>query len=254
MKAQEIYLSYWVYIDRLAGEQSRNIKLGYLSTTTPNDDWLHGTPQFQVNRFYHSSQGRGEGMYIQNSAYPFEDGNVVYFPDGYLFEEGMWQRIELYLKLGSPDIANGKRGFWYNKLRVSHPKIDDNACMTLESTSTKPFIENVLLGNYVAHDPGGDYALYYDDVYVDTTQARVELCDTPTWPDGKIVAHCEIQVPISWTDGSITFKPNLGTLSDKSELYVYVIDGSGDANVAGHPLCIDCGRHPRAPTGLRFRY
>src|SRR5690606_40526993 len=36
----------------------------------------------------------------------------------------------------------------------------------------------------------------YDDIYIDFTQARVEICDSPSWT-GR--THCEIQIPQTWS-------------------------------------------------------
>ena len=67
----------------------------------------------------------------------------------------------------------------------------------------------------------------WDDIYMDDTWARVELCDGATWESRT---DCEIQPPTAWTPSSITVTLNQGALSEGQTAYVYVVDAAGSAN------------------------
>ena len=83
------------------------------------------------------------------------------------------------------------------------------------------------------------------DLYIDSTQARIELCDAPKWPD------CEIREPqpaIAWMDDEISVRINAGALPNLSSSFVYVITDSGITNWIGYPL--DSIQRPNPPSGL----
>jgi len=105
----------------------------------------------------------------------------------------------------------------------------------------------------VGWDPGGNTPpnvdLDFGDLYVDDTQARVELCGQPTW------ARCtarEVQPAASWSDNRIVFKLQPGALPGTG-LYVYVVDASGAANANGVPIGTGAAKTPKAPAGLTAR-
>lgn len=100
----------------------------------------------------------------------------------------------------------------------------------------------------VGWDPGGvsppTVNMSFGEVYVDSTQARVELCSQPTW------AQCqtrEVQPATSWADNKIVFKMYPGMLTGGA-LYAYVIDASGAVNTNG--VALVAGKTPSAPTSL----
>lgn len=71
------------------------------------------------------------------------------------------------------------------------------------------------------------------DIYVDTTQARVEICDASTW---SACTNREIQIPSAWTDNSIVITSNQGDFSTLLGKYLYVIDANGEVNTNGYLL------------------
>jgi hypothetical protein len=81
--------------------------------------------------------------------------------------------------------------------------------------------------------PVGSYN--YDDIYVDFTQARVEIGDASTW---AAVQHKEIQIPVSWSTSSVQIKVNKGEFATGTQAWLYVIDANGAVNQNGTPLTI----------------
>jgi hypothetical protein len=71
---------------------------------------------------------------------------------------------------------------------------------------------------------------YFDDVYLDTTLARVVLADTPVLSQATII---ENQIPSAWSDGSITATVNLGKFAQGQTAYLFVVDASGTPSASG---------------------
>jgi hypothetical protein len=78
------------------------------------------------------------------------------------------------------------------------------------------------IGEY--YGSGGQNAtVYLDDVYFDTTQARVEVGNNAIW------ASCtrrEIQIPTAWAAGEITITVNQSSFSTGTA-YLFVVDADG---------------------------
>ncbi len=97
------------------------------------------------------------------------------------------------------------------------------------------------LGFYMSHDQQGQAActspvgsggaMYWDDVYIDNTPARVEIGDRPLYDS---CTHREIQIPTAWSTGSITFRVNKGSFNNGTA-YLFVVNSAGVKSV-GHPV------------------
>lgn len=88
---------------------------------------------------------------------------------------------------------------------------------------------------------------YFDDIYIDTTWARVMIGNASTWTASTVR---EPQIPLSWSSTSITVKINQGRIASLGQAYLYVVDSSGAVNSSGFPLCSTC---PNAPTNVRVQ-
>jgi len=230
LDADELYVSYWVFIERVSGDLSRNVKLARVAASTPDGDMIHVEPNFGITVFDSTTRDSTKSYWLwyTNSLTGAEYGEASQYT-----ERG-WHRIEQWVKLSSaPGVSDGKRGFWCDRLKLAKPGEDSEHYVTLTPATPARRFSHLLLGTYVAHDPGGHYEIYYDDVYVARNVARVELCDTPTWPAGSVTAHCEVQTPLSWSDTEISLAANMGSFSGYEGLYAYVVDVVGAANGSG---------------------
>ena len=81
------------------------------------------------------------------------------------------------------------------------------------------YIDAAVMPFYIGSG-AGDYAFYYDDIYIDETLARIELCDNETWNNRQ---KCEMQIPQTWNDNTITFKANQGTFQNTQTAYLGVL-------------------------------
>lgn len=76
-----------------------------------------------------------------------------------------------------------------------------------------------------------DACRFFDDVYIDTTMARVMLCTSQTYPTAAS-ATCEPQIPSAWSTTSITFTVNQGAIAGGTA-YLFVFDSANDSNATG---------------------
>lgn len=90
---------------------------------------------------------------------------------------------------------------------------------------------------------------FFDDIYIDTTLARIVLGDSSTYATCSIV---EPQLPTAWSNTSITFTSRLGMLDSCETVYLYVFDEEETHNTSG--LAIPVGGYTPAepPAGINL--
>jgi hypothetical protein len=77
---------------------------------------------------------------------------------------------------------------------------------------------------------------YFTAIYMDNTYYRVMLGNQQNYDDCTIL---EPQIPSSWTDQSISFTVNLGSLPDTGTGYLFVFDSENNHNASGIPVSIE---------------
>ena len=86
----------------------------------------------------------------------------------------------------------------------------------------------------------GSMTLYWDDIYLDNSWARVEIGDKAYY---NSCTHREIQIPSSWSENLITINVNQGSFVNGKPLYLYVVDAGGSVNNQGYPIIFGDGGH-----------
>jgi hypothetical protein len=182
--------------------------------------------------------GCQSGGWRQHLADSPSDGAEQYSSLGGLDLEGEWVRFETYLKQSSNDVANG---VWLQT--TYRPTLGTREVL---SWNNKILRNNKSGGNpwelweiggayYDMCDPGVQTAtIDIDELYIDSTPARVEVCDGPTFAGST---RCELQIASLWSDTSITITFNRGYLNTGAA-YVYVITPSGGVNATGYAINI----------------
>ncbi|MFC2142873.1 hypothetical protein ACFLQN_00565 [Candidatus Aenigmatarchaeota archaeon] len=139
---------------------------------------------------------------------------------------GEWHRFDAILKQGGDNVSDGSVELLVDQERIYYkPDIItrddgqwwDRALFFYGFTNwhTDIFVER-----------------YLDDVYFDSSWARIELCDNQT---KNLSTQCEIQPPhTTWSDTSIQFTTNLGSFTTE-QLYLFVIDEYGTVS-NGYPV------------------
>lgn len=165
-----------------------------------------------------------------------------------------WKTDEIIIKSNSAlDQADATFEFWVNGALAGHAPYSDYMTHTFkmrdadhDTDMTMNFVVHGVKANTTFPD---DYRYWADDVYLDTTWARVMIGNASTLASST---HREIQIPSAWTDGSITITINQGTFAQGTNAYLFVIDADGNAS-PGYPITIggSGSKTIRAPAGLR---
>lgn len=242
--ANTVYITTWMYIDdslntatqfqykswRLTSDpDAYNIKATTSTTAILNDNWWKsGTGWY--NNFAHSYYAGGTKLTTTSGA-----------SDQFLFNQ--WQRVEqLWISSSGPDTPDGKMYL----TRVGRPGFIAAKTNYVTRTATDKPWHYLMFGQAAINGTGGTphIKVYYDDLYVDTTQARVEVCDADSW---SARTNCEIQPTTTWADGAITAIGNVGSFNPGQTGYLYVVDGSGNVS---NPVRVTIGA-PAPPRNLR---
>ena len=168
--------------------------------------------------------GRDGYIFTQNGSEFANHGSV----DGEV--NNTWQRIDQWIVISTPDVANGRYDYYIdNVLRRS----SGNYATCSSAASNGCQIDSWISPNYV--NKTTTITFWIDDLYVDNTQARVELCSGSSWANR---GNCNIQIPSAWHETSITATVNTGAFSESDTAYLYVVDANGDANADGYAVTI----------------
>lgn len=241
----ELYLSFWRYMDpQVPAELPFNHKILYLfgdHNIYPENTDSCGfeTPQFMIGAvMWNSDHWRYAVQSCPTSQWVFPAGT----PDNWAKTIQKWQRWEVYAKLDSPYTeSNGQIKGWIDGQLIYN-------LSGLNLTDVNGLFKGFRLGNmFQGYHPDGTDKSYFDDVYVDFTQARIEIGDAPTWSANT---HREIQIPSAWSATSTTITLNQGSFDTLEGKYLYVIDADGNVNANGYLLTTADTTPPSAPMGL----
>lgn len=188
----------------------------------------------------------GDGNFAYSSGGAVTGGGAYFFNEpgggsGYGFQQyvtagpNVWHKIDMYSELSTPaGTANGVNWF-------SVDSTDYNRTGEVNRASGETFQQdNIILGIMFANITGSSAIVetWVDDVYVDNTSARVELCSGSAWTSR---GTCDIQIPTSWSSTSITATVNQGSFAADATAYLYVVDADGAVNSTGYEVTIGAG-------------
>lgn len=239
----EMYYSIWFKWQSISGGTRSVMKLVRLNTqggfysTTPST-WVTMQPSVTNGGWVYSEPQSGAGGLGQF--------------DVIALSHNVWHRIEVYWRLSTPGVPDGEYRYYLDGVEAE-AGIWSNV-VTRAAGSASAQVDNFLLP--FMHSEAGTNVLAYhaDDVYVDRTRARVEVCLGSKWASRGL---CEVQIPTRWTADSIEVTGNRGGFSSFANTFLYVVDSSGNANATGFPLACSpsCGdiQPPSAPMGLRVQ-
>lgn len=143
------------------------------------------------------------------------------------FGDLKWSRMDLSL-LG--DATNGEVHARY--LNPTDGLIVEKNYIgpILTESAWKNFIFGVTVTNVKA-DNTIDTTMYYDDIYIDDSWARVEFGNNAVYAS---CTHLEMQIPTSWPTGEsakdITTTENFGSLDPNDDIYLFVTNNSGETS------------------------
>lgn len=227
-----IYMDGWCYYAP-ASPESRNVKLIRVHTA------FNGSPNLFVNIYCNANS---DGMRVDQSGGTTaqvydgcdQHGCPFNFPwHGESWWAGNWRHFQMYLVQSSPGGNDGTMKLWTDGV------LEPNST-SWNNRSTTTFWDTAFFGNYVGHDgaspctsasPGNTF-IYWDDAYVDSTLAHVELGNNPVYQNCTIR---EIQPITAWSSTSITVRGNKGSFSDFSSNYFFVVDRNGNVSAGFKP-------------------
>ena len=249
----DLYLSAWVYMNRdtstLAGFNWKGPIVAsdtYYYWRTPGvatvetatgfagffgiDNYLFGPTK--VNEWFNSSVTQ---HYSDGAISVVSPGTAPGWPsDAFAF--GEWQRIEWIWKTSSAaSVADGT--VTVNRIgRVAGENIASGTGHISYGPNNNHW-RYVGLPQGFTNILGGTLNLnmYFDEVYIDNSLARVELCDNGTWADRS---QCEIQSINTWGSGEIGATVNSGAFAAGATVYLYVIDATGTVSPASDAIVL----------------
>ncbi|MDP2896296.1 MAG: Ig-like domain-containing protein [bacterium] len=215
---REAYVSYWVRLNITAVGDPQN----YKQIRTDTDSGERPGMDFDAN--WSPGQGNLKAHFCPNltlSGIDWDCGS---------YQNYIWSRKEFWYRMG--DDPGQRFKFWENAVQLKNytsPGAFPNGIGAQWGDYGYPTY--IALGYWIRYGSAGYVEL--DDVYLDTTQARVEIGDKSTWEQ---CTHREIQIPTAWSDTSITVTANQGSFENGKTAYLYVIDANGNVNTQGYPI------------------
>jgi len=231
-----------MYLDKTGSTAtSWNWKGPLLTSSNSLYYWASGTTTNSATGFagfYFGGSGWGNTagtiQYSSNNtaAYNYCSSGNKWAADSFIF--GGWQRVEWIFKTsstaGAPDGAIA-----VNRIGKMSTALATTGCITHGNTSD--LWRYVSIPQGFTNITGGtlNLKMYFDDIYIDNSLARVELCDSSTWAERT---HCEIQPATSWTDTNVIATFNRGQFNSGITAYLYVVSSDGNVNSTGKPIVL----------------
>jgi hypothetical protein len=135
---------------------------------------------------------------------------------------GSWKRFSRQIDLNTPGIADGYIKIWHGQTSSR-----EDFTVPFFDFGDDSFHSVLRWETYCKDCPSGECYMntFYDDIYVDDTWARLELCDASNY---DFATHCELQLPhTNWEDNTIKFTTNFGSFDGTEDLYLFVVDEYG---------------------------
>ncbi|NTW27249.1 MAG: hypothetical protein HGA36_02925 [Candidatus Moranbacteria bacterium] len=253
----EMFISYWYYIDADSSQGRSVIKLPRISSSEAagGGGVYNGAGGMTLGGTYDllTSTGPYCAFNDGNGAELFTATDVARLESPYPSNK-TWIRVDMYKKLSTAGIADGVvqvKIYGFNSAV-------NNAAMTRAAGQTF-LLDTVYLAMEDGFESSHNYWMYLDDIYVDNTRARIEICNANTW---SAVTKCETQPASVWSfdtgtgasSATVTVSQNSFASGDTG--YVYVVDANGQVNNTTPASMIIFGTDssditpPSAPTGL----
>jgi len=170
-----------------------------------------------------------------SSGIPGRNGNIDFLPGqglSYAASTFIWQRWEIYQKQESspPNSDDGEVECTID----FEERIDASGLNTTSLSGDQSWWTDLRLGHMHQGYQSCVARSYYDDVFMATSRARVELGDQP------VFSQCtkrDIQYHVDWSGGEIDFVLHCPSFSPDEEAYLFVVDRDGVAS-PGFPVTI----------------
>jgi len=242
-----IYFSTSLLIDKTGTAPDIQFK-AWRYTSSPSGYYYNeeATTTSVINNFfyYNDSYWANTNTYIRydgGSEFPVNVGSAS---DAMVV--GEWQRVEQWV-IGSSSAGASDATLGMYRVGRASALQDEDGFVSYDSDDLN--YRYFMLGEtWRNKDYSVSADIYYDDVYIDNTVARVEIGDTPSLID---CTHREIQLPTSWSATEISITVNQGTFIADDSAYLFVVDADGNVS-DGYAITIGASESASitAPTNL----
>jgi hypothetical protein len=216
----------WVFQDNLTPDTDNNIKMSAFSVCC--------SPYELPNNWYVEYNPRPTSPSSSCTWHLNDDGFSLEFPDqnGHNWfwgpcinpMSGVWIKIEQEIKYSRQ--SDGYIKLWENGvLKVNYAGATDLYSGNERSEG---------IGGYARSRSTANWR-YFADVYLDYEPGRVVLANNSRL---DLATIRENQIPLTWSDTSITFSVNLGRFTAGQTAYLFVVNTSGQATNPGFPLIV----------------
>lgn len=190
-----------------------NIKFIRLNSPESNGDYAHGWPNYDMGKDRNVTSFSA----IINHGTPQQvyAGGISGLTDG-------WNSISMWDHLGDPGVANGSVGRNFNNSVFERSDVLTNLSTYPTSNPSHPGLRAAFFCGYASYE-GSTYHIYFDEMYADTTLARVfGYNDNP-------VVYESMFLPVYWSADGDTIRAifNQGTANQGEDLKVVVVDAAG---------------------------
>lgn len=200
--------------------------------------WMNMPPDTQAGKFYRIyGSGEAGNIYLAtggnnrmirgfSEATGMEPPPTTQWTSPGRFGEDTWHRVEIWMEEDPSRFTVWLDGAlqWSQDNWVSSPFGGDGHTWDVGHMIDPPLNNGGVAGSF-----------RFDDIYMDHTRARIELANASVLEDAT---HREVQLPGIWCDDSIAIRVNAGGFAAGSDVYLYVVDENGAANVAGFPVTL----------------
>lgn len=189
----------------------------YTMNTSTDSNWYLEYVGGLGNDFHINDDGGS--IYNQAPDWTLDyQGNSKYF-GGSINPKNQWVKIEVAIKYtnqndGWIDIYENGNLIKSGSAPHSYNGATDKYAGSARNEAIGGFSRNGTINNW----------RYFNDIYLDYTLAHVILGNSSSYQSCSIR---EVQIPTSWSNGSITFNVNLGAFQQGQTAYLYVVDNTG---------------------------
>lgn len=214
----ELYITYWRHMEGDFKYRSDNHKQFYLYGTS------NGFPQL-MPLIPGGTQNWGIYNNVGDADVDYNDrNNINTLGWSWSNTSNKFQRWEIYTKLNSPyTSSNGIVRMWVD----GRMGVNNNAYRVRYVDGR---FNDFRLGHMAQGFPDSAKA-WFDDVYIATTQARVEICNASNYQQCTI-KYLQYVPESEWGSQRITFEPKNLSMLKGEKVYLYVVDSNGSVSNA----------------------
>lgn len=223
------YINLWCRFDWGTGDDSYQVKLFRAAAYCGNDAY----PPHNACYAFNYASGKAHLQWINKAApeYDMPSRNLyTVMPHPNQDMDPFWMNIGMLIDSRS---TNGTISVWASDFNGGPIQ---QRTRTGEVRPAEANFDGLKIGEYVGSGGNGT-TLYYDNIYVDNSWARVELGDKPVYAECTVR---EMQIPSAWSGSSVTVTMNQGTFKKDDKAYLFVVDGNNNVS-AGKEVVIGGG-------------